>query len=208
MRNSIFTSLLKYLLNEFNGGNHNGLEERDTFLTWPNAVTGGGIVLTIVYFFQFSFDILPWMIPVTFFLIGFSDLIDGYLAQRLDQCTRFGKFIDGLRDRLLAFVLCLNFAEIGNYSFNALLPLGVLVASEIIIATWNISLARKEKFDTHPLSKTRQLIHLVLGMSFLVQTYWGWNGITGIHFSVSLFLWLMAGASICFLFVHKRVYSV
>lgn len=199
-------SLVKYLLNEFHGGNHIGLEEKDSILTWPNAVTGGGIVLTIVYFFQFKFDILPWTIPITFFLIGFSDLIDGYLAQRLDQCTRFGAFIDGLRDRLLALILCCNFAQVGNYSTKALLPLGILIISEAIISVMNIRIAQKKKFNTHPLSKCRQLIHLVLGMGFLVQTYWNFI-VFGERLPVALFVWIMAAASLCFALLHKKKYS-
>lgn len=45
-------------------------------------------------------------------LIGFSDTIDGYLARRYGEVTRFGQFLDPLADKIFVVTLLLYFINL------------------------------------------------------------------------------------------------
>lgn len=69
----------------------------------PNALTWFRIVaipLVVVVFYL----PVPWSRPaagVLFALAGVTDYVDGYLARRLNQTSRFGAFLDPVADKLI-----------------------------------------------------------------------------------------------------------
>jgi CDP-diacylglycerol---glycerol-3-phosphate 3-phosphatidyltransferase len=66
-------------------------------LTWIRIVA---IPMVVVVFFLRA----PWSGPVAgllFALAGITDLLDGYLARRLGQTSKFGAFLDPVADKLI-----------------------------------------------------------------------------------------------------------
>ena len=72
----------------------------------PNSLTIIRILLIPVFILVFY---LPYKwthgaAAVLFALGAFTDWLDGYLARKLDQTSRFGAFLDPVADKLLVAV--------------------------------------------------------------------------------------------------------
>lgn len=72
-------------------------------MTLPNALTLVRIVLIPVFVAVFFLPV-EWARAVTALIFGaaaFTDWLDGYLARRLNQISRFGTFLDPVADKLM-----------------------------------------------------------------------------------------------------------
>ncbi len=72
----------------------------------------------------------------------FSDLLDGYLARKLNQVSEFGKIIDPLADKISVMTIALILVYLGR------LPIWfvtVVVARDVLILIFGIYLNRKYK---------------------------------------------------------------
>ena len=68
-----------------------------------------------------------------FILACLTDWLDGYLARKLDQCSKFGAFLDPVADKLLVTVsLVMLAANFTSPWFVA--PAAIMVAREILIS--------------------------------------------------------------------------
>ena len=79
----------------------------DKKITIPNIVTIIGIIAIVFYIFAFINNETP-LLFTAIAVIALSDLLDGFLARKLKQETKRGKFLDHLRDRFF------QIAVIGN----------------------------------------------------------------------------------------------
>ena len=81
----------------------------NAILTIPNIITTCGICLLIPYIWSFLAGYNRWIMFASVFFAGFSDLIDGFTARKLNQKTRIGEIIDPTRDKLLLFAILWHF---------------------------------------------------------------------------------------------------
>ncbi len=74
-----------------------------------------------------------WLATGIFFLISITDWLDGCLARRLNQTTKFGAFIDPVADKIcVAVVLVLVVAQ--NTQPWLALPIALIIARELIVS--------------------------------------------------------------------------
>lgn len=79
-------------------------------LGWPNRITIARIALIIpfvVLLLQYAADAAPWRRQAALAVLSVmavSDFADGWLARRLGQTTRLGRFLDPAADKLLVLV--------------------------------------------------------------------------------------------------------
>ena len=111
-----------------------GQREKDGILTISNLITLGGILSGLIYALFYVYGANRWLILSVLFLIGFSDLSDGFLARRLRQSTNFGKIIDPVRDRILLFAIFGHIALL--VGFNA--QIAVIIFFEGIIIGFDV----------------------------------------------------------------------
>ncbi|GMQ94941.1 MAG: CDP-diacylglycerol--glycerol-3-phosphate 3-phosphatidyltransferase [Patescibacteria group bacterium] len=161
-------------------------------LTWPNIVTTMGIVGTGIYVYQFTTQSYAWFIPITVSIIGLSDLLDGFLARRLDQHSRLGKFIDPLRDKILALAVLVNLLYAKDVMLF-IIPLLLAVVCELCILVQDVrGFTKKNVSRVHTIGKMRQAVTLVCMGIFLLQEYW-----FGMEFiSIVALVWVIAFASV------------
>ena len=74
------------------------------FLTWPNAITLlrlplAGWITVQIYLGKFIFALA---LAVFFFIL---DLVDGYLARKLNQTTHLGKILDATVDKIAVLAI-------------------------------------------------------------------------------------------------------
>ena len=93
-------------------------------------------VVAIPVFIAIYYSSLPYsnaIASVIFVLACITDWLDGYLARKLNQASKFGAFLDPVADKLLVVValvmLCANFS---SPWFVA--PAAIMVAREVLIS--------------------------------------------------------------------------
>ncbi len=148
----------------------------EAWVTVPNMITFGGLLLTGLYVIQYMLGVATYLIPVTVVLVGVSDLLDGFLARRLDQHTTLGKWMDPVRDKALTFAL------LGNVIHDVVLtsrdPLLIALISIVVVAesiVFGLGAWRRlhgMEIRVHVLGKARQALNLLAIGGIIIELYW------------------------------------
>lgn len=84
------------------------------YLGWiPNAISLMRIALIVPILMLILRDEYAWALGL-FFFAGFSDGLDGYLANRFDWRTRLGGLLDPVADKLLVAGMFITLAWVGQ----------------------------------------------------------------------------------------------
>lgn len=135
----------------------------------PNSLTLLRIALIPVFVLLFYAPI-PYQYPLAslvFALAALTDLLDGYLARRLNQISPLGAFLDPVADKLMVAVVLILLVQ-RDPSIWIALPAAVIVGREITISAlreWMAELGARSKVAVSVFGKiktTAQMIALVL----------------------------------------------
>jgi|GEM_PF-4599853 phosphatidylglycerophosphate synthase len=151
-------------------------EYKKRILTIPNIVTLMGIIAVVFYTKAFLAGD-RFMITIAICVAAFSDLFDGMLARRLNQCSELGAVLDPLRDRLLLLAVAGNLLWI--YGIGVLAGyVGLAILSEVlfnIINLFSLGLSKREvlrlKFR-HTVGKIRQASHITMIFCIVANYYY------------------------------------
>lgn len=169
-------------------------------MTLPNAFTFFRIILIPIFviIFCLPFSLSGLVASIIFTVAALTDLLDGYLARRLNQFTAFGAFLDPVADKLMvAAALVLLFQYYPHIWFT--LPALIIISREILISAlreWmaemgkrtSVAVSRVGKFKT-----TLQMIAIIiiLAQTSLKLTWLGFLGFTALYVSTGLTIWSM-----------------
>ena len=103
-------------------------------LTWFGFLVAVGAAGLIVTGHLFA---AGWVVLIA----GFSDMLDGALARRINRTTRFGAFLDSTLDRLSEAVLLLGILVLNLY-FKSQLNIEVLLVCLALIGSFLVSYVR------------------------------------------------------------------
>ena len=98
----------------------------DVLLFYPNVIGYFRILFMILSFYYAHQD---WMLSFLFYGIAFfGDLVDGFVARRFDQSSKFGAYLDMITDRVstMGFV-CILLPLYPEYGF----ALAMLIALDV-----------------------------------------------------------------------------
>ncbi len=139
----------------------------------PNLLTLGRIVLVPVF-------ALAYLAPeagtyllasVLFALAAFTDWLDGYLARRLGQTTRFGAFLDPVADKLIV-VTALTLL-VGHHANPYMTAAGIIIISrEVFISAlreWMAEMNRRGMVAVVRLGKVKTLLQMAAIAMLLAQ---------------------------------------
>jgi CDP-diacylglycerol--glycerol-3-phosphate 3-phosphatidyltransferase len=170
-------------------------------ITIPNLLTMIRIALIPLFVLVFY---LPWVwahwaTAALFVLAGFTDWLDGYLARRLGQFSKFGAFLDPVADKLIVSVaLVLLVGE--HASAWVAIPAAIIVCREIAISAlreWMSEIGRRKEVVVGRIGKYKTAVQMFaivlllanhpvkLGFFWLVLAY------VCLYLSVCLTLWSM-----------------
>jgi len=143
-----------------------------TFLTWLRIAA---IPLLVLFFY------LPvsWAWPAAamlFALAALTDALDGYLARRLNQQSRFGAFLDPVADKLIvAAALILLVQEHGDIAMTVAAV--IIVGREIVISAlreWMAEVGARAAVAVSSLGKIKTIAQMVALFCLLYhQPLWG-----------------------------------
>ena len=100
----------------------------------PNKMTFLRIFLVPLFLFFLTMTEIPYRIFIAtaiFIIASVTDTLDGYFARKLNQVTRFGKFLDPLADKLLVTAALVALVEF--HSINAWVAF-IIIAREFMIS--------------------------------------------------------------------------
>ncbi|TCK17835.1 cardiolipin synthase [Thiogranum longum] len=158
----------------------------------PNLITIGRILLVIPVTWALL-DGRYALALALFFIAGFSDALDGFLAKHFHWTSRLGALLDPLADKAL-LISC--YAAL---TWNALLPawlFGLVVLRDVVIVSGAVLYNfRVERLDARPtlVSKLNTLLQIVLVLLVIFHQATGYGDsqwITWLVYAVTLsILW-------------------
>lgn len=166
-----------------------------TFLTWLRVALIPLFVCSFYFFDAPAAGIIAWFF---FAMAGVTDWLDGYLARRLGQTTRFGAFLDPVADKLMVMAACLILVEHYQALWMTLAAL-VIIGREITISAlreWMAQQGQADKVKVSSLGKWKTFSQ-IFGLGFLIFEYplWGISTVAigqGIlAFAVVMTIWSM-----------------
>lgn len=143
-------------------------------LSWlPNAISLLRIVLVIPILSLILSGSFAWALAL-FFVAGFSDGIDGYLAKRFDWHTRLGGLLDPVADKLL---VAGTFVTLAYTQHIPVWLAAVVILRDLIIiggaAAYNF-IVRPVQGEPTKISKLNTVLQLLFLLSVLSRAAFGW----------------------------------
>lgn len=138
------------------------------------------------------------MTAAVFCLAGFTDWLDGFLARRLNQSTRFGAFLDPVADKLIVAVALVLL--VGEYaSVVVTIPAAIIVCREITISAlreWMAEVGQHTSVSVNYVGKCKTVIQIIAIIILLSQPAdwrepWVLAGIILMYVAMLLTLWSM-----------------
>ncbi len=143
-------------------------------LRWlPNAISLLRILLVAPILMMILDDNFAWALGL-FFVAGFSDGVDGYLANRYDWHTRLGALLDPVADKLLVAGTFITL------SFMQLIPVWltiIVILRDLVIvggaAAYNF-IVRPVQGEPTRISKLNTALQLLFLLLVLSRAGFGW----------------------------------
>lgn len=146
-------------------------KEKEKILNIPNAITLLRVVFTMFYVASYwrgkslySFIFLS--------LAALTDLLDGWSARKLHQCTKFGRIFDAVADRLVLLAILGNIIKVAQPEKKEYFLIFCILCLEVgIIFLLHFSCKISANLSVYRVyGKLRQFGHLVAG--FLIVLRW------------------------------------
>jgi len=187
----------------------------------PNILTLGRLVLTIILLIMILYsprlysqgerpfpDFLD-VAFVIFVLAGFTDLVDGIVARKLNVTSKFGRMIDPLADKIFVCGAFICFAIIGEPRLFSFGPrtlaaihwsvAGILIAREAYVTTLrHLAEARGVNFAATISGKVKMFLQtfaigtVIIKMAHVQTATWGY-WFTTVTFLIMLALTVISG---------------
>jgi CDP-diacylglycerol---glycerol-3-phosphate 3-phosphatidyltransferase len=133
--------------------------------TIPNLLTLLRIalipLLIVVYFSS-----IPYAMPIAaviFGVAGLTDLLDGYLARKLNKASAFGAFLDPVADKLI--VACALVIVVYRHpTMHVLIPALIIIGREITVSAlreWMAELGNRGKVSVSYLGKIKTTAQII-----------------------------------------------
>jgi len=166
----------------------------------PNILTFARILMIplFVVVFYLPGEHIDYYAAGIFCLAGFTDWLDGFLARKLNQSSRFGAFLDPVADKLLvAVALVLLAADYGSVWIA--IPASIIVSREIVISAlreWMAELGKCANISVNKIGKIKTGLQMLAIVILLSQPAtwdnpWVWLGIILMYLAVAFTLWSM-----------------
>jgi CDP-diacylglycerol--glycerol-3-phosphate 3-phosphatidyltransferase len=144
-------------------------------LNLPNILTliRLGLIPVFVVLFYWPTDMSNFYAAIVFVIAALTDLLDGYLARKLQKTTKFGAFLDPVADKIIvctALVLIVEhyslyrdvlYPHLGKF---ITIPAMIIVSREIIVSAlreWMAELGKRANVAVSWVGKWKTTIQLV-----------------------------------------------
>jgi CDP-diacylglycerol---glycerol-3-phosphate 3-phosphatidyltransferase len=137
----------------------------------PNQLTLLRILLIPVFVLVFysPLEMNNVFACVIFVLAAITDVLDGYLARKLNQTSSLGAFLDPVADKLMVAVVLVLLVQ-QNPTIYLALPAAVIIGREITVSAlreWMAEIGARSKVAVSVLGKVKTIAQMV-SLGFLI----------------------------------------
>ncbi|WP_413112427.1 CDP-diacylglycerol--glycerol-3-phosphate 3-phosphatidyltransferase [Thaumasiovibrio sp. DFM-14] len=166
-------------------------------LTIPNILSFIRLLLIPVFvvIFYLPYQWAEFVAALVFVVAALTDWLDGFLARKLNQTTRFGAFIDPVADKVMVATALVLVVE--DYAtFWVTIPAITMIGREIIISAlreWMAEIGKRSSVAVSWVGKvktTAQMIALIL-LIWQPHAYIIWLGYVALYVAMGLTYWSM-----------------
>ena len=166
-------------------------------LNLPIALTLMRVILIPVFIvvFYLPYEWSPLAASLIFVVASVTDWLDGYLARKWNQTTRFGAFLDPVADKVLVATALVLITEY-YHSIWISIPALTMIAREVIISAlreWMAEIGKRSSVAVSWIGKFKTTVQ----MAALVLLLWHpvkeviWLGYIAIYIAMGLTYWSM-----------------
>ena len=170
-------------------------------LNIPNMLTLcriGLIPVLVVIFYLPEFNNQHVVLASLFFVIGITDFLDGYLARKLNQQSKFGEFLDPVADKLSVSIALILIVSVHPGALVAI-PAAIIIGRELTISAlreWMSSIGANIEVKVSYIGKVKTAGQLWAIGFMLYEQPIGWFsplqfGYLLLYISAGLTLWSM-----------------
>jgi cardiolipin synthase (CMP-forming) len=133
-------------------------------LTLPNIMTLARLasIPVFVAVFYLPFRWAPLAAAIIFLLAGITDMLDGYLARRLKQTSRFGAFLDPVADKLMVAAALVMLVQ-AHATLWLAAPAIVIISREITVSAlreWMAEIGQRAKVAVSSIGKVKTVLQI------------------------------------------------
>ena len=160
------------------------------------------IPLVVVLFYSQMPNARP-IAAILFGVAAVTDMLDGWVARRFGQTSKFGEFLDPVADKLMVAIVLVMLVQGDPLWFVDIIAM-IIIGREITISAlreWMATIGERANVKVNWLGKTKTVLQM-FGIGFMVyqKEFLGFD-IYGIGF---VLLVLAAGMTIWSMFVYLR----
>lgn len=130
-----------------------------------------------------------------FLIAAFTDMLDGYLARKLGQITRFGAFLDPVADKIMVTIALVLITE--HYdAWWITIPAIIMISREIIISAlreWMAEIGKRKNVAVSIIGKIKTIAQMT-ALTWLLWRPCDWviyAGIFALYLAAILTIWSM-----------------
>jgi CDP-diacylglycerol--glycerol-3-phosphate 3-phosphatidyltransferase len=134
-------------------------------LTWIRIAA----IPIVVYCFFSPWHLARPIAGVVFAVAAFTDLLDGYIARRLKQTSKFGEFLDPVADKLMVAIALVLLVQ-GDPRVTVALTAAVIIGREITVSAlreWMASIGERGNVAVSRGGKIKTTLQMV-GIGFML----------------------------------------
>ena len=133
-----------------------------------------------------SVIVRDWLGAIAFVVAAITDWLDGYLARKWKQTTRFGAFLDPVADKVMVAAALVLVVE-HYHTFWITIPAIIMISREIIISAlreWMAELGDRNKVAVSWLGKVKTTSQMIA----LIGLLWRYNPTMEIIATIALYV--------------------
>lgn len=129
------------------------------------------LIPVFVVFFYAQVGWTNWATAAVFSVAAITDWLDGYVARRFNQTSRFGAFLDPVADKLMVGIALVLLVQHHPTAMFAI-PAAVIIGREITISAlreWMAELGQRAAVDVRAIGKVKTTFQMIAVILLLIR---------------------------------------
>lgn len=156
----------------------------------PNLLTSFRIVLIPVFLvvYYLPIEYANFFTALIFVIAAITDALDGWVARKLNQFTKFGEFLDPVADKIMVAAALVVVVE-SYASLWITIPALIIISRELIVSAlreWMAEIGKRSSVAVSSLGKLKTVAQMIALTGLL------WNADTWMYVLATMALYIAA----------------